>query len=159
MALIHPQTAFCQESVAATAGKGMRNLLQPPWTVSKARRRGDIFLAAFPTAQPQNIVQDWQLLGPGEFPVGNCSLSAAIPPASKRDTFFQRAQRAGARHQLPKSGKAAVLKHPWIESLSPWRSRDMPNQKKGRGSIHPWGCSHRAALSLQVEATCPLSTL
>lgn len=32
-------------------------------------------------------------------------------------------------HQLPNSGKAAVLKHPWTDSLSPWRSRDKHNPK------------------------------
>lgn len=99
-----------------------------PWTGSRGRRRGDIFPAAFSTAQPRTIVQGWQCLHPGVFPTGNRSLSGAIPPASKCDTFSQRARRA--QHQLPNSGKAAVLKHPWIESLSPWRSRDMPNPEE-----------------------------
>lgn len=119
-----------------------------PWTGSRGRRRGDIFPAAFSTAQPRTIVQGWQCLYPGVFPTGNRSLSGAIPPASKCDTFCQRARRA--QHQLPNSGKAAVLKHPWI----------CPTRRRWeRPWLHPRGCRHRAALNFQAAATSRLTTL
>lgn len=153
MILIHPQTAFYQESATAITGRRWGTFSShpapTPWAVSRRRRRGDIFLAA----HHGTLCRDGSSWNQENFPWG---IAPCLAPNMRH--FPRKLNVASTSCQT--QGEQLCCN---IHGLNPRPHGGAglcPTRRKWERSwLHPWGCSHQAALNFQVEATSPLTSL